>query len=205
MQNKATTVRQYLDALPADRRAAIDAVRKVVLASVDRDIEEGMQYGMIGYYVPHRVFPDGYHCDPKQPVPYAALASQKQHMSLYLMCAYGDQGVERFICDRYQALGMKLDMGKSCIRFKSLDEIDLATIAAALKMTPSAEHLRNYVLQVGPGAWKKKAKEAAKRPAPESAATRKAAKRSSGPKRAAKRTSGAGKAAPKSAKKSARR
>ena len=96
MQSKATTVEQYLASLPDDRRAALTAIRKVILANLDRGPDgksgftEAMQYGMIGYAVPHSVFPPGYHCDPKQPLPYAGLASQKNHMSLYLMCVYGN-------------------------------------------------------------------------------------------------------------------
>ena len=90
MQSKATTVEQYLAELPEDRRKAIEAVRQVILKNLDKDYEEGIQYGMIGYYVPHRVYPAGYHCDPKQPLPFAGLASQKNYMSLYLMCVYGD-------------------------------------------------------------------------------------------------------------------
>ena len=89
MQSKATTVKQYLAALPADRRSTIEAVRKVIVDNLDGDYEEGMQYGMIGYYVPHRIYPAGYHCDPKQPLPFASLASQKNYMSLYLMFLYG--------------------------------------------------------------------------------------------------------------------
>ena len=90
MQSKATSVDQYLAGLPADRRDAIEAVRAVILENLPKGYEEGMQYGMIGYYVPHRVYPAGYHCDPLQPLPFAALASQKNHMSLYLMCIYGN-------------------------------------------------------------------------------------------------------------------
>src|SRR4051812_24463966 len=90
MQSKATTVEQYLAELPADRRAAIQAVREVIRQNLDADYEEGMQYGMIGYYVPHRVFPAGYHCDPQQPLPFAGIASQKGYMAVYLMCVYGD-------------------------------------------------------------------------------------------------------------------
>jgi len=77
MQSKAATVGAYLRSLPPDRRVAVEAVRKVVLANMDPALEEGMQYGMIGWYVPHRVFPAGYHCNPEQPLPYACLASQK--------------------------------------------------------------------------------------------------------------------------------
>src|SRR6188474_3300651 len=88
MQSKAATVEQYLDELPEDRREAIAAVRRLILENLDEDFEEGMQYGMIGYYVPHHVYPAGYHCDPRQPLPFAALASQKNYMSLYLMSVY---------------------------------------------------------------------------------------------------------------------
>jgi hypothetical protein len=73
----AATVKEYLANLPADRREALEAVRKVILANLDEDFEEGIQYGMIGYYVPHRVFPAGYHCDPKQPLPFAGLGRRK--------------------------------------------------------------------------------------------------------------------------------
>jgi hypothetical protein len=83
MQSKAATVEQYLASLPEDRRTALGAVRKVILNNLDKDFEEGMQYGMIGYYVPHRVYPAGYHCDPRQPLPFAGLASQKNYMSVY--------------------------------------------------------------------------------------------------------------------------
>lgn len=75
MQSHAATVKEYLATLPDDRRAAISAVRDVILANLDRDVEEGMSYGMIGYGVPHRVYPAGYHCDPKLPLPFAALAA----------------------------------------------------------------------------------------------------------------------------------
>lgn len=145
MQSKATSVGEYLGALPADRRDALEAVRRVILTNVDGDIEEGMQYGMIGYFVPHRVFPDGYHCAPEQPLPYMALASQKQHMSLYLMFAYtgGGEG-ERWIRDAYAAKGRTLDMGKSCVRFKRLQDLDLEIIAAAIRRAPSREYIATY-------------------------------------------------------------
>src|SRR6516225_12362837 len=93
MQSKATTVQQYLSELRDDRRAAVEAVRQVILKNLDKDYAEGIQYGMIGYYVPHRVYPAGYHCDPKQPLPFAALASQKGYMSVYLMCIYGHEAL----------------------------------------------------------------------------------------------------------------
>jgi hypothetical protein len=152
---KATTVTQYLHDLPPDRREAMEAVRRVIVDNIDGDIEEGMQYGMLGYYVPHRVFPQGYHCDPAQPVPYAALASQKNHMSLYLMFALADGENERFIREGFEKAGKKLDMGKSCIRFKRLPDLDLVVIGAAVRRTPAAKHIEAYTASVPPNAWKR--------------------------------------------------
>ncbi|HXV74988.1 MAG TPA: DUF1801 domain-containing protein [Candidatus Polarisedimenticolaceae bacterium] len=144
MQSKATTVAQYLAELPADRRAALSAVRKVILANLDRDFEEGMQYGMIGYYVPHRVFPAGYHCDPRQPVPFAALASQKNHMSLYLMAAYGEGLDEAWLRKAWAETGKKLDMGKCCIRFKKVEDLALDVVAEAIRRVPARAYVAQY-------------------------------------------------------------
>src|SRR4051794_13612136 len=90
MTTSAATVEVYLSSLPEERRPVMQAVRQVILAHLPEGYEETMQYGMIGYVVPHRLFPAGYHCDPKQPLSYASLGSQKNYMSLYLMCVYGD-------------------------------------------------------------------------------------------------------------------
>jgi|SRR6266540_3312107 len=117
MQSKATTVLQYLKELPADRRSAIESVRAVILKNLDPVFEEGMPYGMIGYYVPHRVDPAGYHCDPKQPLPFICLASQKNYLSVYLGSAYGPEREKPFR-EAWAWTGKKLDRGKSCIRFK---------------------------------------------------------------------------------------
>jgi len=157
MQSRARTVAEYLRELPAERRAAIEAVRKVIVANVDADIEEGMQYGAIGYYVPHRVFANGYHCDPSQPLPFIGLASQKQHMAAYLMFAYmGGPADEAWIRQAYAKAGRKLDMGKSCIRFRSLGDIDLDILAEAIRRTPTQAYIERYVANVPAGAWKSK-------------------------------------------------
>jgi len=141
MQSKATTVEQYLAELPEERRTALAAVRRVILANLDKDFEEGMQYGMIGYYVSHRVHPAGYHCDPKQPLPFAGLASQKNYMSLYLMCIYGaGDELKRFEA-AWKKTGKKLDMGKSCIRFKKLDDLALDVIADTIKRVPARKYI----------------------------------------------------------------
>ncbi|MEZ6033897.1 MAG: DUF1801 domain-containing protein [Planctomycetaceae bacterium] len=132
MQSKATTVAQYLTELPEDRRQTIETVRRVILNNLDSGFEEGMQYGMIGYYVPHRLYPAGYHCDPKQPLPFAALASQKNYMSLYIMSLYGEPKQEMQFREQWAISGKKLDMGKCCIRFRKLEDVALEAIAHAI-------------------------------------------------------------------------
>ncbi len=144
MQSKAATPEKYLAALPQDRREAISAVRDVILKNLDKDIEEGMQYGMIGYYVPHRVFPAGYHCDPSQPLPFAGLGSQKQHMALYLMCVYGDAPTREAFVKEWKATGKKLDMGKACIRFKKLEDVPLEVIGRLVKKVTAKKYIAGY-------------------------------------------------------------
>ncbi len=143
MQSKATTVAKYLAELPAERRIAISAVRKVILANLDSGYEEGMQYGMIGYYVPHRVYPSGYHCDPKQPLPFAGLASQKQYMSLYLMSLYNDEDNCKWFHQAWAAAGKKLNMGKCCVRFKKLEDLALDVIGEAIRRVPARKHIEH--------------------------------------------------------------
>jgi hypothetical protein len=140
----AKTVDEYLAALPDDRRAALSAVRKVILANLDDAGEEGLQYGMIGYYIPHRVFPEGYHCDPKQPLPYAGLGSQKNHMSLHLGAVYSDSEHGRWFREAWAKTGKKLDMGAACIRFKRLDDLPLDVIAEAIRRVPPRKFLELY-------------------------------------------------------------
>jgi hypothetical protein len=146
MQSKATTVSDYLASLPADRRAAIETVRGVILANLDKDYEEGMSYGMIGYYVPHRVFPPGYHVDPKQGLPFAALASQKNYMSVYTMGLYtgGDTALVRWFQEAWAKAGKKLDMGKSCIRFKKADDLALDVLGEAIRRMPAKKYIEMY-------------------------------------------------------------
>jgi hypothetical protein len=144
MQSKAKTVEAYLAELPAERREALEALRAVFRKNLPQGYEEGMQYGMIGYYVPHSVYPPGYHCDPKQPVPFAGLASQKNHMSMYLMCIYSDAGHQAWFQKAWQATGKKLDMGKACIRFKKLEDVPLEVVGQAVKRVPVSEFLAHY-------------------------------------------------------------
>src|SRR3972149_3512236 len=174
MQSKAVTVQQYLAELPEDRRAALQAVREVMLKNLDKDYEEGMQYGMIGYYVPHRVFPAGYHCDPRQPLPFAALASQKGYMSLYMMSAYGEGDEEDWFRKAWARTGKKLDMGKCCIRFRKVEDLALEVIGEAIRRVPARAYLPHYQ-----SAIRTMNRQPAKRPA-RSAGAAKAAKAAAG-------------------------
>ena len=144
MQSKATTVAQYLAELSEDRRKTIDTVRRVILSNLDSGFEEGMQYGMIGYYVPHRLYPAGYHCDPKQPLPFAALASQQNYMSIYMMSFYGDTEQARQFQKEWEKSGRKLDMGKCCVRFRKLEDVALEAIAHAISRVTAAGYIEVY-------------------------------------------------------------
>jgi uncharacterized protein YdhG (YjbR/CyaY superfamily) len=147
MQSKATTVAEYLGELPEDRRAAISKVRQVIRKNLPRGIVEGMQYGMIGYFVPHKIYPAGYHCDPKQPLPFAGLASQKGHMSLYLCTLYQNAELEAWFKAKFAEAGKKLDMGKGCVRFKKLDDLPLDVVGEAMGRMTVEEVVANYDAQ----------------------------------------------------------
>jgi hypothetical protein len=134
-------VREYLDALPDERRAALAAVREVVLANLPDGYVESMNRGMITYEVPLERYPDTYN---KQPLGYAALASQKRHMALYLTCVYADPAAREWFERAYAESGKKLDMGKSCLRFKRLDDLPLDVIGAVIARTPVDQFLRLY-------------------------------------------------------------
>lgn len=133
MQSDATTVEEYLANLPADRLAAIEAVRDVILANLPDGYVEGVAYGMIGYVVPLDVYPDTYN---GKPLGYLALASQKNHMAIYLSGIYMDDELrEKFETD-YKATGKRWDVGASCVRFKKLDDLPLDVIGEAVAAIP---------------------------------------------------------------------
>jgi hypothetical protein len=144
----ASTVKAYLAALPADRRATLEAVRKVILKNLDKDYEEGMQYGMIGYYIPHRVYPAGYHCDAKQPLPFASLASRKSHCSVSIMALYGFGGkgnpLAEWFAKEWAKTGKKLDMGAACIRFKKVEDLALDLIGKVFARVPAKKYIAVY-------------------------------------------------------------
>jgi hypothetical protein len=142
--SKAATVKDYLDSIPEDRRIALQEVRRVILKNLGKGFEEGMQYGMIGYYVPHRLYPPGYHCDPKQPLTYAGLASQKNHMALYMMCLYSSTKHQEWFRKEWAKSGKKLDMGKSCIRFRKVEDLALDAIGKAIGRIGARDYIANY-------------------------------------------------------------
>ncbi len=126
MNSNAVTVEEYLAELPADRRPALEAVRKVILENLPAGYEEVINWGMITYQVPLSVYPDTYN---KKPLMYAALASQKNHMAVYLMGIYmNEDSRQRFETD-YKATGKRFDAGQSCVRFKKLDDLPITLIA----------------------------------------------------------------------------
>ena len=151
MQSKAATVDEYLSSLPADRREVLVAVRKLFKTNLDRKYAEGMSYGMIGWSVPHTVFPAGYHCNPAQPLPFAGLASQKGHMSLYLFGLYCDQVDGK----PGPLLGWFEDAWKKS--GKKLDDLALEVLAQLLQRMPCDEFVALYERSLGAARPAKKA------------------------------------------------
>jgi hypothetical protein len=141
VQSSAPTVAQYLESLPAERRAVMVKVRAAVKRSMPKGYKESMGYGMICWTVPLSVLPDTYNGEP---LCYAALAAQKNHTALYLMGPYGDPALLAELKAGYKAAGLKLDMGKSCLRFKSLDDIALDVVSRVISRVPVATYVVMY-------------------------------------------------------------
>jgi len=124
MQSKAITPQEYIDALPDDRKKAITELRKIVLENLPKGFSEVMSYGMLGYVIPHSIYPAGYHCDPKLPLGFMNIASQKNFIAIYHMGIYANKKLLEWFVHEYPKYSTaKLDMGKSCIRFKKTDQI----------------------------------------------------------------------------------
>ena len=148
MQSKAKTVDEYVASLPEDRREAIGALRAVILKNLPKGYEEGMQWGMPSYFVPHSAYPAGYHCQPDQPLPFVSLASQKNHMAFYGFCIYMDEELKIRFVEAWKKTGKKLDMGKSCVRFKKLEDVPLKVIGDAVKRVPMKKFIKQYEEQL---------------------------------------------------------
>lgn len=138
MQSKATTVDAYIAELPEDRRKAISELRKVIKKNMPKGFQEGMGYGMMGYTVPHSKYPAGYHCNPKDPLPFMSIASQKNFIAVYHMGVYANPQLLKWFTEAHaKASAKKLDMGKSCVRYKKPEDIPYKLIGElAAKITP---------------------------------------------------------------------
>ncbi len=124
MTSKATTVEQYLAELPADRQKPVAELRKIIKKNLPKGFQEEMTYGMIGYVIPHSLYPKGYHCDPKQALPFINIASQKNFVAVYHMGVYANKELLNWFVQEYpKHTTAKLDMGKACIRFKKMETI----------------------------------------------------------------------------------
>jgi hypothetical protein len=138
MQSTATTPKDYISELPEDRKKIITELRNVILKNLPGGFKEAMSYGMIGYVVPHSIYPAGYHCDSKLPLPFLAIASQKNFVAVYHMGIYADAKLLNWFTDEYSKHSKtKLDMGKSCLRFKRMEQVPFELIGKlASKLTP---------------------------------------------------------------------
>lgn len=190
----AATPKAYIDALPEHRRKAVRKLRAAINKGLPKGYKEGIQYGMVGWFVPHSIYPEGYHCDAKQPVPFASVASQKSHVGLYLFCLYTDAKASARFAKAWKAGGRRLDMGKSCIRIKDkdLEDMPLDLITETIASIPVDAFLAEYEKLI-PASVKKK------RAAKKAAATKNASKKKAATKRASKKKATKRKAAKKKA------
>lgn len=158
MQSKATTVDSYISELPEERKIAIDQLRAIINNHIPDWFEEQMQYGMIWRVVPFSLFPQWYHCDPKQPLPFVALASQKNHIALYHMGVYSFPDILEWFTSQYPNYSTKkLDMGKSCIRRTKESDIPYELIGELLKKISVGQWIEYYqtTLDSRASSWKK--------------------------------------------------
>lgn len=149
MQNKANNPEDYIEQLPEERKKAFQKLRTIILKNLPEGFEETMSYGMIGYVVPHSIYPSGYHCDPKLPLPFISITSQKNFIALYHMGIYADPELLSWFQLEYKKhTPPKLDMGKSCIRFKNIDKIPYELIGELTTKISVEEWVRLYDSQV---------------------------------------------------------
>lgn len=149
MKVNAETPEQYVDQLPNDRKNAVEKLRKTILDNLPEGFVEEMSYGMIGFVVPHSIYPKGYHCDPKLPLPFINIASQKNAVTLYHMGLYSDQELLNWFTKEYSNYSKtKLDMGKSCIRFKKPENIPFELIGSLCSKISCTEWINIYETKI---------------------------------------------------------
>ena len=145
MKSTATTIADYLKEIPAERLPYFNELRAAILKNLPRGFEEVMSYGMIGYVVPHSLYPDGYHCTPSLPLPFMALASQKNSINLHHMGLYANADLLDWFTAEYPNYSKaKLDMGKGCIRFKKPQEIPFELIGKLVKKISVQQWINTY-------------------------------------------------------------
>lgn len=144
MQSKAKTVDEYLETLPDDRAEIIAALRKTIKKNLPKGFEETMQYGMISYVVPHSLYPAGYHTNPKDALPFISIASQKNHIAVYHMAVYEGPLHDWFVKEFKKHSDKKLDMGKSCIRFKKADDVPVKLFGELASKVKPKEWIEMY-------------------------------------------------------------
>lgn len=145
MQSSETTVDAYLESLPDDKQQAMNTLRSIIKQNLPQGFEETMQYGMISYVVPHSIYPNGYHCKPKDALPFLSIASQKNFIALYHMGIYANATLLNWFVDEYaKASNAKLDMGKSCIRFKKPEHIPFALLGELAAKITVKEWIETY-------------------------------------------------------------
>jgi uncharacterized protein YdhG (YjbR/CyaY superfamily) len=145
MQSLANSPEQYIAELPEDRKSAIEKLREVTLKNLPKGFEEQMSYGMLGYVIPHSIYPNGYHCTPELPLPFFAIASQKNSINIYHMMVYSDKNLHDWFASEYpKHCKSKLDMGKSCIRFKKMNDIPFDLIGELLSKITVERWIEQY-------------------------------------------------------------
>jgi len=151
MQSNCKTPQEYLDSLPEDRKIAVEKLRKIIKLNLPEGFQEEMSYGMLGYVVPHSIYPQGYHCNPKLPLPFMNIASQKNFIAIYHMGIYLDSEIMNwFIAEYSKQVNTKIDMGKSCIRFKKMDAIPfelMGELAAKMSVSEWISVFENNVIR----------------------------------------------------------
>jgi len=145
MANKPNSTKEYIDQIPDERKEAFLKLRTTVLENLKGEFQEGLSYGMIGYTIPHSVFPDGYHCNPKLPLPFINIANQKNFIALYHMGLYANEDLMLWFKEEYvKRCKYKLDMGKSCVRFKRMDDIPVELIGELMGKMSTQEWIATY-------------------------------------------------------------
>ena len=145
MTSTAHSLEEYLREVPEDRKPALEQLRKIILENLPKGFEEGMSYGMIGYYVPHSIYPKGYHCDTKLPLPFMSFASQKNSINFYHMGIYANKELYNWFVSEYPNYSKKkLDIGKSCMRFKKTEDIPFQLIGELVKKISVQDWIKTY-------------------------------------------------------------